>query len=177
MAEQKLRVLVVDADMRRGELHKRIGCNRSPGLSEILVGRGDADSVTQSAVFDDITSVDFISTGTLPPNPAELLGGTRFSALLKQIEPRYDVILFDSPPVNSVSDSLLMAANMDGVLLVARGGKTQRTGLRFAQKQLLHVRARILGAILNDYDVRFASYYGGYYNYSYSSPTDAADSV
>jgi tyrosine-protein kinase Etk/Wzc len=172
MAEQQLRVLVVDADMRRGELHKKFLCNRAPGLSEILVGQGDAASVTQSASFDGLTSVDFISTGTLPPNPAELLGGTRFLSFLKAVEPHYDAVLLDSPPVNSVSDSLLMAASMDGVLLVARGGQTQRSGLRFAQKQLLHVRARILGAILNDYDVRFASYYGDYYNYSYAPADD-----
>jgi tyrosine-protein kinase Etk/Wzc len=172
MAEQNLRVLIVDADMRRGELHKKLLCNRAPGLSEILVGQGDPAAVTQAASFDGLASADFISTGTLPPNPAELLGGTRFLSFLQAVEPHYDAVLFDSPPVNSVSDSLLMAANMDGVLLVARGGQTQRSGLRFAQKQLLHVRARILGAILNDYDVRFASYYGGYYNYAYGANTE-----
>jgi len=171
MAEQKLRVLVVDADMRRGELHKTFLGNRAPGLSEILVGQADASNVTQSASFDGLPPVAFISTGTLPPNPAELLGGTRFLSFLKAIEPEYDAIIFDSPPVNNVSDSLLIAGSMDGVILVARGGQTQRSGLRFAQRQLLQVRARILGAILNDYDARFASYYGGYYDYTYG-PTE-----
>ncbi len=168
MAEQRLRVLVVDADMRRGALHKNLKSNRSPGLSEILVGRVEPLAAVQPVSFERMGGVDFIATGTIPPNPAELLGGDRFLSFLKTVEPLYDVVLFDSPPVNSVSDSLLIAAHMDGVLLVARGGKTDRSGLRFAQDQLVRVRARILGAILNDYDIRIASYYGGYYNQDYS---------
>jgi capsular exopolysaccharide synthesis family protein len=172
MAEQRSRVLVVDADMRRGALHKAFKCNRAPGLSEALIGRAEPTAVIQSISFEGMGNVDFISTGTIPPNPAELLGGERFLAFLKAIEPVYDVILFDSPPVNSVSDSLLIAGHMDGVLLVARGGKTDRSGLRFAQEQLLRVRARILGAILNDYDIRLASYYGGYYDGYYGEEAE-----
>lgn len=173
LAQQKLKVLVIDADMRRGALHRTLGGVRAPGLSEILTGRADAASVIQQLSFGGIGRIDMISTGTVPPNPAELLSSPRLHDLLEAAEPLYDTILVDSPPVNNVADALVLAPHSDGVLLVARGNKTERGALRFAMEQLTAVRAKVMGTILNDFDVRRAEAYGGYYRYYYGSGYEA----
>src|SRR5690606_33972502 len=114
------------------------------------------------------------ATGTVPPTPAEPLSSTRLPDLLGRVEPRYDTILIDTPPVNVVADVLVLARHVDGVLLVARGGKTERGAIRFALEQLATVRAPVLGTLLNDYDHRRASAYGGeYYRYHYGPNYDS----
>jgi capsular exopolysaccharide synthesis family protein len=163
LAQQKLRVLVIDADMRRGALHRTLGGIRHPGLSEFLTGREGVDRIVQQLAFDGVGRIDLISTGTMPPNPAELLGSPRIHDLFEHLEPRYDMILIDTPPVNIVSDVMVLATHVDGVLLVTRGGKTDRGAIRFALEQLASVRARVLGTVLNDYDFRRAASYGGEY--------------
>lgn len=165
LAQQKLRVLVIDADMRRGALHRTLGGVRQPGLSEILTGRADFAAVVQPLSFGGVGRIDLISTGTVPPNPAELLSSHRLSDLLEAAEPLYDTILIDSPPVNNVADALVLVPHADGVLLVARGNKTERGAIRYAMEQLGTVRAKVMGTVLNDFDTRRAEAYGGYYRY------------
>ena len=161
LAQQGQRVLLIDADMRRGVLHRTLGGIRVPGLSDVLTGRERATEVVQHLSFDGIGQIDLISTGTVPPNPAELLGSTLLPDMFEALEPLYDTILIDTPPVNVVSDVMVLAPHVDGVLLVARGGKTERGALKFAMDQLAAVRANILGTVLNDYDFKRASSYGG----------------
>ncbi|MES2306074.1 MAG: polysaccharide biosynthesis tyrosine autokinase [Gemmatimonadota bacterium] len=163
LAQQKLKVLVIDADMRRGALHRTLGGVRQPGLSELLTGRAELAAVLQPLSFDGIGRIDMISTGTVPPNPAELLSSHRLTDLLEAVEPLYDTILIDSPPVNNVADALVLAPHADGVLLVARGNKTERGAVKFAMEQLASVRAKVMGTVLNDFDTRRADAYGGYY--------------
>lgn len=163
LAQQRLKVLVIDADMRRGALHRTLGGVRQPGLSELLTGRADLATVLQPLSFDGIGRIDMISTGTVPPNPAELLASHRLTDLLEAVEPLYDTILIDSPPVNNVADALVLAPHADGVLLVARGNKTERGAVRYAMEQLASVRAKVMGTVLNDFDTRRAEAYGGYY--------------
>lgn len=170
LAQQHQRVLVIDADMRRGAMHRTLGGTRTPGLSEIITGKVEPLDAIQSLAFEGVGRIDLIATGTVPPNPAELLGATRLPDLLELLEPRYDTILIDTPPVNVVADVLVVARHVDGVLLVARGGKTEKGAIRFALEQLATVRAPVLGTLLNDYDHRRASVYGGeYYRYHYGS--------
>jgi|CXWL01.1.fsa_nt_gi capsular exopolysaccharide synthesis family protein len=170
LAQQHLRVLVIDADMRRGSLHRTLGGARTPGLSEILTGQVNPLSTIQSLAFDGVGQVDLISTGTIPPNPSELLGSARMPDLFELLEPRYDTILIDTPPVNIVADVLVLARHADGVVLVTRGGTTERGAIRFALEQLESVHATVLGTVLNDYDVHRAASYGGeYYRHYYGS--------
>lgn len=170
LAQQKQRVLVIDADLRRGSLHRTLGGTRTPGLTEVLTGRAEMADVIQPQSFEGVGRIDLISTGTVPPNPAELLGSTRMPDLLEWMESRYDTILIDTPPVNAVADVLVLAKHVDGVLLVARGGKTERGALKFALDQLATVRAPVLGTLLNDYDHKRAAAYGGeYYRYHYGA--------
>ncbi len=165
LAQQKLKVIVVDADMRRGAIHRTLGGARGPGLSEVLVGAARVEDVIQRMTFEGVGEVDLIGTGTVPPNPAELLASTRFHDLCEQLELRYDVVLIDSPPVNNVADALVIAPNVDGVILVTRGGVTEKGAVKFAMGQLRRVRANVIGAVLNDYDVKRAETYGGEYRY------------
>ncbi len=170
LAQQHQRVLVIDGDMRRGSMHRTLGGTRAPGLSEILTGQKGALEVIQTLAFEGVGRLDLISTGTIPPNPAELLGSTRVPDLFELLEPRYDTILIDTPPVNVVSDTLVLASHVDGVLLVARGGLSEAGAVKFAMEQLANVRAKVIGSVLNDYDFRRAASYGGeYYRYYYGS--------
>ena len=103
---------------------------------------------------------DFIPTGTLPPNPAELLASTRMQALLEHLAGEYEMVIFDAPPLNVVTDAAILGSRTDGAVLVVRAGATDRAAVRFAFEQLNAVRARVLGCILNDMDVKRETYYG-----------------
>jgi len=174
LAQQGMRVLLVDADLRRGVLHTVFGTGREPGLSNVLVNGGDPGEAIHRIDLGDSGTLDFLATGTLPPNPAELLGSERMHALLQRLEERYDAILLDAPPLNLVTDAAVLGTHADGVLIVARAAKTHKGALAYAMDQLRNVRAPVLGAVLNDVDFkrdgryggRYGSY-GGYYQYYY----------
>jgi tyrosine-protein kinase Etk/Wzc len=158
MAKQGLTCLLVDADLRRGMLHDVFGFPREPGLSNVLMAeRKLADTVRKSDGMPD-----FLSTGTLPPNPAELLGSSRMAELLRTALDSYDTILLDAPPMNLVTDAAVLARSADGVIVVARAGVTPRHAITYTFDQLSGVRARILGSVLNDADVRRENHYGSY---------------
>jgi tyrosine-protein kinase Etk/Wzc len=179
LAQQGLRVLLVDADMRLGTLNALFGLPRTPGLSNSLVASGtsaDASIVTVRVAKD--TEVHVLPTGALPPNPAELLDSDRARALFARFEEQYDAVLIDAPPVNVVTDAALLGARAGGVVLVARADVTPTAAIRFAVEQLSRVRAPLLGTVLNDID--FSKHgmnegaYGYYYNYSQSGKAGAA---
>jgi capsular exopolysaccharide synthesis family protein len=165
LAQQGIRVIAIDADMRRGMLHQDLGGRRGPGLSELLIGKDDLAETIQTLELGAGGSVDFVGTGQLPPNPSELLGGGRLRQLLDRLEPLYDVILIDCAPVNLVTDAAVVGTQVDGVILVTRAGKTQKGELAFAMNQLRNVRVPVVGAVLNDFDVKRDARYGGAYAY------------
>jgi capsular exopolysaccharide synthesis family protein len=158
MTRQGLRCLLVDADLRRGMLHDVLGVPREPGLSNVLM----SERTLAEAVRKLEELPDFLATGTLPPNPAELLGSARMAEILKAALTDYDTILLDAPPMNLVTDAAVLARSADGVLVVARAGVTPRQAILYTFDQLTSVRARILGSVLNDADVRRESHYGSY---------------
>ncbi len=150
------RVLLVDANFHRPMLPEVFPKIRREGLSNVLVG--------QSALGDLITpsglpNVDLLSTGPIPPNPAELLSGNYFRDLIEQATRLYDQVLFDGPPLLLVSDGLVIAGAVDGVVLVVRAKSTSRGVVMRAREQLERVHARMFGAVLNA--ARIAR--GGYY--------------
>jgi len=165
LAQQGLKVLAIDADLRRGTLHGLFGGVREPGLSELLVGRGDLEAAIQEIDMGAGGRLHLIGTGTPPPNPAELLGSNRLRQLLDRLETRYDVILMDCPPINLVTDAAVAGTQVDGVLLVARAGKTHRGELAFSMEQLRNVRVPVLGTVLNDIDLRRDARYSGAYKH------------
>ncbi|HEX7120006.1 MAG TPA: polysaccharide biosynthesis tyrosine autokinase [Longimicrobiales bacterium] len=172
LALQDRRVLLIDADMRRGVLNMVFDTPRDPGLSDVLMGAVSLENAVRKVQAGENSTLEFLSTGTLPPNPAELLGSSRMSALLERLEKEYDAIIIDSPPLNMVTDAAVVGRIADGVLIVVRAGKTEREGLNLAMDQLNNARVSILGAVLNDASARREGrYYNryGYYQYAYTT--------
>lgn len=163
LAQQGLRCIVLDADLRRGVLHEVLNAPREPGLSNVLLGVCRVEDARSTVAVEGVGSFDFLASGTLPPNPAELLGSQRMRSLLERLEEEYDAVLLDAPPLNLVTDAAVLGTNVDGVVVVARAGVTERGALHYALEQLAAVRAPVLGTVLNDIDARNGRYYGSYY--------------
>lgn len=158
-AQQGRRVLLLDADLRRGVLNSVFQRPRAPGLSEVLEGSLPFGHVVQSVAVGDDGVLHYLTTGSLPSNPSQLLGSSRMRGLLQLIRSEYDVVIFDTPPLNAVADAATLGTLSDGVLLVARAGVTTVDALSVAMEHLLQAGAPIIGVVLNDIDFqRDASY-------------------
>jgi len=168
MAAGGKRVLLVDADLRKGYLNQHFGKDRAPGLSDLLAGETTLERVIHRGVVDGL---DFISTGALPPNPAELLLNPRLIGLLDNFSKAYDVVLIDSPPVLAVADTGILAARCGTVFLVTRFEKTTVGEISESVKQLRNTNAEVSGVIFNGLDPNIFRYgYGskyGRYRYAY----------
>jgi tyrosine-protein kinase Etk/Wzc len=172
LAQQGVKILLIDGDLRRGLLNNVFGLPREPGLSNVLLGRSALDATIRPIDLGENGQLDFLATGTLPPNPAEMLGSQHMKNLLGELESKYDVVIIDSPPLNVVTDAAVLGTVADGVVIIARAGVTEKLGLLYAVEQLQNVRAPLLGAVLNDVDFESNRYYGiygkyGYYQYNY----------
>ncbi|MBX3154696.1 MAG: polysaccharide biosynthesis tyrosine autokinase [Deltaproteobacteria bacterium] len=160
MAQSNQRVLLVDTDMRRPRLHGLIGGVRSEGLSNLILGDRSADELIKAT---DIPNLFVLPCGPLPPNPAELLMSKRFAAVLDDLGHRFDRIILDSPPLQAVTDAVVLSRMVDGVILVVHAGKTLRDEIRHAANQIRGVGSPIFGVIVNASDNERDSYY--YYGY------------
>ena len=166
LAQQGRRCLLIDADMRRGALNDTFGVRRDPGLSQVLAGQVGLREAVHTVQLPELNaSFDFLTAGVQPPNPAELLGSSRFSDLIEGSRKTYDTVIIDAPPLNLVTDASVMAAAADGVLVVVRAGVTRGDALDFAMDQLESVRAPLLGVVLNDVNPSSEGYYGKYAAY------------
>ena len=156
-------VLIVDADLRKPTQHLVFMKSNRIGLTSYLAQR----CTLQEAVAEtDIDRLHIMTSGPLPPNPAELLASKRMEPLLQELCERYDIVLIDSPPVLAVTDALILAAKCDGVIAVLHAGKVKREHARNMMKALEHVRARCLGVVLNNKQIRAANApYYSYYTY------------
>jgi capsular exopolysaccharide synthesis family protein len=155
--QQNCRVLLIDADLRRPDLHPGFGAPSSPGLSEYLKGEATEMTVIQRGVPEYLC---FIAGGSKPQNPAELITNGRLKSLLQTIGPVFDWVILDSPPTLPVSDALMLAELCDGVLTVIRAAQT---GFDSAQKSCQQLREKnLLGVALNCADE--GASYGSYYS-------------
>jgi len=160
----KGRVLLVDADLRRARVHTAIGVDNARGLTHVLVGEATlADTVQRSVV----EGLDVLSSGPIPPNPAEVLGSERMQELLREAAAKYDRVVVDSPPLVAVTDPALLAKYVDAVFLVISIGKTSIRTIQRARETLATVGAAIHGAVLNNADVKVSGYYQSYGGYGY----------
>lgn len=166
MAQQGRTCLLVDGDMRRGRLHESFGGAREPGLSNVLLGQVRLSEAVRQHGTDRPA---LLTTGTVPPNPAELLGSERMTALIAGALEQFDMVIIDAPPLNIVTDAAVLARHVDGVLVVARAGVTDRNALAYTFEQLDAVRAPVLGSILNDADPQRERHYGSYVNEYYGT--------
>jgi polysaccharide biosynthesis transport protein len=146
-AQAGRRTLLVDADLRRPGVHSLFRVTQSPGLTELL--RSEDLHVAEAIRPTGDTNLHVMPSGTLPPNPAELLGSARMERALKRIADAVDVIVIDTPPVNVVADAAILAKLADGTILVVDSGRTRREAARAARDALGRVGARMLGLTLN----------------------------
>lgn len=155
------KVLLIDADMRKPALHDIYSLSNRHGLSTVLAG----DVLVQQAVQETgINHLSMLTAGPVPANPAELMDSAAMRDMLVQLRQEYDVILIDTPPVLAVSDGVITSALCDGVVMVVAAGKVKRSHLRAAKEQLDHVKANMLGLVLNrsgrDQQAFAADHYG-----------------
>ncbi|MEN5095491.1 polysaccharide biosynthesis tyrosine autokinase [Stenotrophomonas sp. TWI1409] len=164
IAQAGQRVLIIDADMRKGTLHKALGAAQTPGLSDLLVGKVDRSQVVRS--LPGLDNLSFITRGDVPPNPSELLMHANFTALLEELAPQYDLVIVDTPPILAVTDAAIIAHHAGTCLMVARFGLNQAKELALAKRRFEQNNVRIKGAIFNAVQRRSAGYYSyGYYEY------------
>jgi capsular exopolysaccharide synthesis family protein len=163
LAQQGIRVVLVDCDLRKPRTHEVFSVPREPGLTNVIAGREALDQVIRTTETEGLS---FIPAGVLPPNPSELLGGPRFRALIKELGERFDLVIMDTPPLLAAADAAILGRDADGVLLVVRAGHVDRAAVHQAMQQLATVGAHLIGAALNDPDGTAAKS-GGYYHYEY----------
>jgi capsular exopolysaccharide synthesis family protein len=164
-AQQGLRIIAIDCDLRRGSLHKLFKLPRGPGLTHALASGSDLESVVRETSTPNLSVV---TTGVQPPNPSELLGSQRLRDLLIQAQEQYDLVIIDTPPVLAAADASVIASMVDGVILLVRMGSTSKRAAKAAQERLRLVGARVLGSVLNDPSELLEST-EQYYYYDYSS--------
>ena len=151
--------------LRRPKLARLLRKSSRAGLSNLLL---DPSLLVEAILPSGIERLDVILSGDIPPNPSELLGSARMSALLAQLREKYDYILLDTPPVNMVTDAVVLAPKSDGVLFVVRAGRSERGPIAHAVEQLGYAQAKILGFVLDDVTTSSGSYgYGKYKRYGY----------
>jgi capsular exopolysaccharide synthesis family protein len=166
------RVILVDADLRRPSVHRMLSWEMAPGLTELLVGTRELGEVLREV--PDVPGLRVLTSGAMPPNPAELLNSAPMASLIERLAELADVIIFDCPPCLPVTDALLLSAKVDGVLLVADIQEARRAGLKHTRDQFDRARARLVGLVFNKVGAgasRSYQYYGrGYY---YGEPLPA----
>jgi len=151
LAEQNVRVLVIDGDLRLPSVHKKLKIHAKPGLSNILVSREPSEQFIQRMEVERVGGhpivFDVLAAGAVPPNPSELIGSNRMKRRLEQLSEKYDFILLDLPPVTAVTDALVATKLGDGVILVVRNEYADTGSLQEAIRQLRLVDAKILGFV------------------------------
>jgi polysaccharide biosynthesis transport protein len=175
LAQQGRRVLLIDADLRRPSIHRRLRASNIIGLSNVLAGDANVSAAIQPSQI--LPSLFVVTAGPLPPYPSELLGSIGMRNHLAQLASEYDHVIIDSPPVLSVTDAVIMSVAVNKVVLVIRSGSTTKMALKRTRDLLAQVGADIMGVVMNAARLDSAEYsYGYYYGsrgaYSYASDTD-----
>jgi len=155
LAQMGARVLLIDADLRRSRCHELLGVQRRQGITDILTGRCEPHELIQSTSTPELF---FLSSGSTPPNPTDLVGSKKMQDTLITLLERYDYILLDSPPVMAVSDAVLLSTMVEGVILVINVQATPKHLLREARARLNYARAKMLGTVLNRAELRAGAY-------------------
>lgn len=159
-AQQGKKVLLIDGDMRKPTVHYTFRLDNRRGLSSVLVGESVLD---ESIDKSDVQDLDILTCGPIPPNPSELLGSKAMEKLLADAGDYYDVILFDTPPVLAVTDAQILANICDGAILVLRSKQTDFEAAQKARDLLQPAHAKLLGAVLNDLEMKKGQNYYYYY--------------
>lgn len=169
-AQSGKRVLLIDADLRRSTLHSTFQLDNRTGLTTILTSKQATMNVTDFIHDSGVKNLSVLTAGPTPPNPSELLNSQRMQDFLSGIKDQYDLVVLDVPPMLEVTDTQVLASQLDGVILVVRAGKTQKSEIRRAVDMLRLAKANILGYVFNDADGTDSAYGYGYgYGYGYEA--------
>ncbi len=163
-AQEGKKVVLVDADMRNPTQHYYFMKSNRTGLSNALAGQ---TPLQQNLVETYVDNLTLLPSGSIPPNPAEMLSSNRMVDLLEELYKQFDVIILDSPPVMAVTDAQVLAARCDGVLVILKAGKVKRQLAQKTIERLKYVNANLLGVLLNKVQLRksdalYSYYYGGH---------------
>lgn len=173
-AQSDKKVLIIDSDLRNSHIHKFCKLSRTPGLTNVLV---EDLSINEAIRTTGIENLEVISGGVFSPNPVELLDSQKMHQLIEQLKLRYDMIIFDTPPIGTLPDAIVLSSIMDGVLLVTSAGQTPRGALKRVVRTLAMSGARTIGAILNKLDYKKHDYYYYYYyHYNYERRGESEES-
>jgi capsular exopolysaccharide synthesis family protein len=164
LAQKGVRVLLIDADLRRPSIHKILGWGPRSGLSNVLTGSATLQQTIQPSSI--LLNLSILPAGTPPPNPAELLASTNMRDVLEELRGQYDHIVVDTPPTLSVTDAVVLSPRADAIVLVIRSGQTTKQALRRSRDILTQVNAKVSGVLLNAVDLSSPDYY---YYYEYQS--------
>lgn len=164
------RVLLVDADLRRPNVHRLFSLSNRRGLTTMLLNGTDQDDAMQITQIENLT---ILTSGPIPPNPAELLMSAAMDRLIVKTRQEYDMVLFDCPPVGAVTDAAILASKVDGTIFVVRAGKVERKQLQRATDLLKQVKAYSLGFVLNGINPNNDNHYQYYYKNEYQAQTSA----
>lgn len=165
IAQAGQRVLVIDADMRKGTLHKLLGISHQHGLSDVLGGKLAVEAAIHS--LPGVDNMHYMVRGDVPPNPAELLMHPRFQQLLESLSQQYDLVIVDTPPILAVTDAALVSTHAGSTLLVTRFGVNQAKEILLTMQRFEQNGVQVKGAIFNAVEKRATGYYSyGYYEYA-----------
>ena len=167
LAQSNKRILLIDADLRRGYMHKYFNYDAQPGLAEYLNGQQTLDATVRATEVENLT---IMTRGKSPSNPSELLGTAKFADMLKQLSEQYDHIIIDTPPILAVTDGIIISQYAGVNLVIARYAKTQMKELELTVNRFEQVGVKVNGFILNDIQ-RETGGYGYGYNYAYAYKT------
>jgi len=169
LAQGEMRVLLIDADLRRPNVHHRFGLTGKLGLTTVLAGASTFDEAVQHLV--ELPNLDILPSGPVPPFPTEMLSSEAMLTLLEKLGQQYSHIVIDSPPILSVTDAAILGRVVDAVVLVIRHGKSSKNVMRRARDLMIRSGAPVAGLVLNAVDLNSPEYYGyyGYTGYSYGS--------
>jgi capsular exopolysaccharide synthesis family protein len=159
-AQANKRVLLIDADLRKPTQHHIFGMSNRFGLTTALFNQKELRDIIQHTNTDNLS---IMSAGPTPPNPSEMLSSKRMAALLATTRETYDVIIIDTPPILSVTDAQIVATQSDGVVLVVDSGKVKKEVVLKAKASLEHVKAKLIGIVLNNINRKNSDSYSYYY--------------
>ena len=162
MAQHKSNTLLIDADLRRGVLHNTYGIPKEPGLTNYLTGMINFQHIINETLTPNLS---LISCGSLLPNPSELLGSHQMQRFMDEARRKFDIIIFDSPPLNAATDAIVIGTQVDAVVLVIRSGVTDRNVAKQKLEMFKNVPARLLGVVLNGTTAEFGHDGYSYYHY------------
>lgn len=161
-AHSKKKVLLIDCDLRKPSVHKLFGMNKTPGLIDYLIGSAKLKDVISPS---GISNLFYLTSGTIPPNPAEMLDSQEMRTFLKQMREEYDLIILDSPPIIAVTDSEILTSMVDGTMLVVSSENTEIEMMERSVELIRRENTQFLGTVLNNFS--YKSGYGSYYKYYY----------